>query len=689
VKQIILDDQFTEDFTRSFDPALTNTIWIVVGAGLFYGAGLVWTHQWILGVLGVLSMSIIPVAWYAKRAIRRGRARTSLVMFAAAILLILGSALVLVRGLDAAIIAGFSIPIVAITLTRARQYSALITIVAGLLAGIPLLTPVLPWQPIILSPMVGSILTLAMTLATLSVLGLASWHIMGILQQALNQAHMHLAAHRAVESALRESEARFRSAFDYAPIGMALIDLEGRWLQANQAIYNLFGYSQTELFATTLQSITHPDDQHTDGTYTGQILSGVIPTYQTEKRYIHATGRIVWTLVSVSLVHDAQERPHYFIFQIQDITARKQTESELAQSHANNSALLQALPDTLYRVGVDGIVRDYKAGHVDYLAIPSENYLGKGLSDFLPPAVADQIKHAIANVIETGQLQLIEQQVVLSDEPRDYEFRVVGSGVDEALTLARDITERKTSERLKDEFVAVVSHELRTPLTAIRGALGLLAGAVVGTLPPQAQTMVKIALSNSERLLRLINDLLDIQKIEAGKLTVERAPLALLPLLQHVITSNMAYAQQFNVTIRLECDSEHMIVDSDPDRLMQILTNLLSNAAKFSPSGDTVVMRVSRHEQLIRIAVIDHGPGIPEAFHSQVFQKFAQADGSATRRTGGTGLGLSIAKAMVESLGGQIGFETRVGMGTTFVVDLPLWRGEVDAGEVSEPAISR
>jgi signal transduction histidine kinase len=277
----------------------------------------------------------------------------------------------------------------------------------------------------------------------------------------------------------------------------------------------------------------------------------------------------------------------------------------------------------------------------------------------------------------TGRIQVVEHAILIQEAMHDYEFRIVSSGIDTALVLVRDISERKAIERLKDEFVATVSHELRTPLTAIHGALGLVSGGVAGALPTQAHTMVEIALNNSDRLIRLINDLLDIQKIDAGQFDIQRSPLALLPLLERTIAANSAYGHQFGVAFRLEC-ANTIVVSTDADRLMQVLTNLLSNAAKFSPAGDTVVVRVARYQQQVRIAVIDHGPGIPLAFQAKLFHKFAQADGSNTRRSGGTGLGLSIAKKLIERLGGRIGFETAAGVGTTFYVELPEWQNQVD-----------
>jgi PAS domain S-box-containing protein len=235
----------------------------------------------------------------------------------------------------------------------------------------------------------------------------------------------------------------------------------------------------------------------------------------------------------------------------------------------------------------------------------------------------------------------------------------------------RDITERRRVERLKNEFVATVSHELRTPLTSVRGALGLIAGGVTGPLPAQAKSMIEIALGNSERLMRLLNDLLDVEKIESGKLSFELKPLAIMPLVELALEANRAYADQYGVQFVIDHDAPGTIVHADADRLMQVFTNLLANAVKFSPRNGTVRVGVFSCHNGLRIAVRDSGPGVPAEFQGRIFQKFAQADASDTRQKGGTGLGLSIAKAIVEKHGGRIGYENHDGAGATFFVELP------------------
>jgi signal transduction histidine kinase len=238
--------------------------------------------------------------------------------------------------------------------------------------------------------------------------------------------------------------------------------------------------------------------------------------------------------------------------------------------------------------------------------------------------------------------------------------------------VARDVNDRRKVEQMKSDFISVVSHELRTPLTSIRGSLGLIAGGVVGELPEKARVLVGIAAKNSDRLMRLINDILDVEKIESGQMGFRFIPQELMPLVEQALESNRAYGEQFNVGLRLLEAESGVRVRMDADRMQQVLANLLSNAAKFSPRGGTVEVRVKRRDEAgVQVAVTDHGKGIPLELQDRVFEKFFQADASSTRQKGGTGLGLSISRAIVERHGGQMGFVTAPGEGTTFWFDLP------------------
>ncbi|PAX06849.1 diguanylate cyclase [Sphingomonas lenta] len=255
------------------------------------------------------------------------------------------------------------------------------------------------------------------------------------------------------------------------------------------------------------------------------------------------------------------------------------------------------------------------------------------------------------------------------------------SGV-HAVAVVRDATERHRVDRLKREFISTVSHELRTPLTSIAGSLGLLAGGAAGPLPPRADRLVAIAHANSERLVRLVNDILDIEKIEAGEAQFDMRPVPLADLLGRTVEANGGYAQGFGVRLELAPVDDAAHVLGDPDRLTQVFTNLLSNAVKFSPAGGVVIVMASALDGCWRVSVSDQGPGIPEAFQPRLFDKFTQADGSDTRAKGGSGLGLSIVREIVARHGGRVSFDTAEGHGTTFHVDLPR------ADEPARPAAS-
>jgi len=241
------------------------------------------------------------------------------------------------------------------------------------------------------------------------------------------------------------------------------------------------------------------------------------------------------------------------------------------------------------------------------------------------------------------------------------------------LSVIIDLSDRKRMDRLKDEFVSTVSHELRTPMTSIAGSLGLLVGGAAGALPEPAMRLIRIAQSNSQRLVRLINDILDIEKIESGKTAFKFKRVSTRTLVEQVIEANRGYADSFRVQIRLDADAASGEVYADPDRLAQVITNLLSNAIKFSPAGDEVAVDIKEHDDTVRIAVRDHGHGIPNEFRPRLFEKFAQADATDARQKGGTGLGLSIVKQIVTRLGGMVGFEDAAGGGTIFYVELPGW----------------
>jgi len=237
---------------------------------------------------------------------------------------------------------------------------------------------------------------------------------------------------------------------------------------------------------------------------------------------------------------------------------------------------------------------------------------------------------------------------------------------------AMDIGERKEMDRMKSEFISVVSHELRTPLTAIRGSLGLMATAMRSTLPEKALHLVQIAYRNCERLIVLVNDILDMEKLAANRMAFEPRIGELISLVRQSLEANAPFAQKYGVAFELNAPDEEIEVFLDPVRFEQVLSNLLSNAAKFSLQSGQVDITVRRLAGRARVEVRDYGSGIAEEFKPRIFERFMQADSSVTRAKGGTGLGLHITRDLVERMGGWIGFESTIGKGTTFWAEFAL-----------------
>lgn len=239
--------------------------------------------------------------------------------------------------------------------------------------------------------------------------------------------------------------------------------------------------------------------------------------------------------------------------------------------------------------------------------------------------------------------------------------------------IALDISERKALEKMKNEFISVVSHELRTPLTSIHGSISLLVGHVMGELSKEVTDLLNIALHNTERLIRLINDILDIEKMDAGKMEFKKELFDVNQLLEEGVAANRSYGDKFSVKLSFRKSLPQTMVNVDHDRFLQVLTNLISNAIKFSKKdGEVIVSTQLLPNDMVRVKITDQGEGVSETFQKRIFSKFAQADSSMVRGHAGTGLGLSIAKTIVEKMGGTIGYKTKIHEGTTFYFDLPV-----------------
>lgn len=358
----------------------------------------------------------------------------------------------------------------------------------------------------------------------------------------------------------------------------------------------------------------------------------------------------------------------------------------IAVHKARESALqlrqiTDAVPALIAYLDRDERFRFHNRAYREVFGLSDQQIDGQLLSAVLGDAVYAVARERVAKVLGGESVHYERQWITPQGQRRQYAmdyFPRFGDGPKSGevigfFSLGTDITELKRIDRMKTEFVSTVSHELRTPLTSIRGSLGLIAGGVAGTIPEPVRNLVGIAKSNCERLIRLINDLLDSEKIESGKMRLDLQPADVRPLIQQALSATEGFAAQHRVKLALQAPDEPVCVRVDADRLTQVVTNLVSNAAKFSPAEGTVEVRVMRQGGRVRVEVVDHGPGIPEEFRSRIFQKFSQADASDARQKNGTGLGLNISRALVEKMGGSIGFHSEVDAGSTFFFELPEW----------------
>lgn len=364
------------------------------------------------------------------------------------------------------------------------------------------------------------------------------------------------------------------------------------------------------------------------------------------------------------------DEKYIFYAFIRDITVRKKLEIDQARL----TSIIDSSDDAILSSDLNGVIVTWNRGAEKLYGYKAKEAVGKSVELIYPNreqinSILEKIKqgHHIQNhnTTRTAKGGKVIPVSVAITPIRDKKGKIIGVS-----SITRDMTERNKVEKMKNEFLSIVSHELRTPLTSIRGSLGLLASEKICVLTGKAKRLIEIANNNCERLVRLINDILDIEKIEAGKMEFQFKLLDLNKLTQECIEANYQFAAKYNVNIEFFSSSQQMI-RGDYDRLTQVITNLLSNAIRYSPQDEVVKIQIIDKGDMVRFSIIDHGPGIPTDFQDKIFGKFTQADSSPTRKISGTGLGLNISKSIIEKHGGTISFISKPGQGATFYFDLP------------------
>jgi PAS domain S-box-containing protein len=339
------------------------------------------------------------------------------------------------------------------------------------------------------------------------------------------------------------------------------------------------------------------------------------------------------------------------------MSQRAQAEAKLRESEERYRRLVELSPDAVLVVTRRKLLYVNAAGVHLFGARSAEELLAK------PPL----------NLVYESErpVQFETRMVRLDGSPIDVEIscaRVNFDGEPADQLLIRDATERRAIERMKDELLSIVSHELRTPLTSLRGSLGLLAAGLVGEMPRRARRMLEIAITNSDRLIRLLNDVLDLERIRAGRVTLQLGPHPAAHLVEAAVDQMYVLAEQAGV--RLSIGDVGGVVNADADRMTQVLTNLISNAIKFSPSGSVVQLASVSKADRVRFSVADRGRGIPSHHLEAIFERFGQVDASDSRLNGGAGLGLAICRGIVDQHDGRLWAESALGQGSTFYVEL-------------------
>ena len=451
----------------------------------------------------------------------------------------------------------------------------------------------------------------------------------------------------------------------------------------SEGVEAIFGLTAGELDSSIgpIYARIHAADRPRVRASLRQAASSIAP-WHLEYRVEHPRKGLIWVEARATPLRQS-DRSVLWHGLVTDITQRKAEQLELDKQQEMNRRLLEALSEAVVACDADANLTLFNNTARLWHGVDAQQQLPAQFwpafyrlyhADGTTPLRPEEVP--LMRALRGEHIRNVEMTIVLHGNVRHVlanagpMFASDGqqSG---AVVVLHDITERKQIEKLQREFVSTVSHELRTPLTSITASLGLICGEVMGEVPKHLHELLDIAHQNSKHLSALIDDLLDIDKLNAGKMRFNLETQPLQPLLEQAMRNNQGYANSYTVSIRLgECPPAQVRVDTM--RLVQVLSNLLSNAAKFSPPGETIDLYAEAvGDQRVRISVRDRGPGIADTFRERIFSRFAQADASDTRAQGGTGLGLAISKELTEHMDGQIGFDTAPGAGTRFWVELP------------------
>ncbi|MEL7038758.1 MAG: PAS domain S-box protein [Cyanobacteria bacterium J06592_8] len=500
------------------------------------------------------------------------------------------------------------------------------------------------------------------------------------------------------ETALRESEQRYATLAEVSPVGIFRSDEAGNCLYVNECWCQIAGLSGEEALGQGWLKTLHPDDQ--DRVFQGwEDAVRDRRSFQLEYRFQRADKSITWVFGQAVAERDITGKIKGFVGSITDISDRKKAEATLQQSERRWRSLLENV-----RLVVVGLNPQGKIDYVNPFFLELTGYtqielLGEDwFTTFLPASQRTQAEQYFQEILNrkphsyyqhTILTKYGEEKIIAWNNTRLQSIHKKTLGT---MSIGEDITERYAVERMKNEFISVVSHELRTPLTAIHGALNLLSTGLVAADSQKGQHVIKIAAESTERLVRLVNDILELERLESGRIKLGKYQVNGAELLRVAQDQMQVMANRSGII--LEIFPQEIEFEADGDRMIQVLTNLISNAIKFSESGSTVQLAVKAEIRKfgenngennptpsVLFQVRDQGRGIPPEKIESIFERFQQVDASDSRQKGGTGLGLAICRSIVEQHGGKIWVESIVNQGSCFYFSLPVKKVEEKLNE--------
>jgi PAS domain S-box-containing protein len=475
-----------------------------------------------------------------------------------------------------------------------------------------------------------------------------------------------------MEEALRQREERLRLITDSLPVCIAYIDRDRRYRFANKTYETWFGYRPEEIYGKQVVEVIGEAAYEIAKDKIERALSGELLTYEAELPYRQGSIRYVNAILIPDISSNEEVRGYYAL--IADISDRKRAEQALRRSEQQLRSIADALPILIAYVDSQQRYLFTNRAYEKWFGRNPGELKGLSVQTVMGFSVYQQVREYI-EIVLSGQRVDFELEVPALDGNYHYlsvtyiPHTIEHRGVKGFFASLVDITERKAVERMKEEFLSVVSHELRTPLTAIHGSLKLLATGMLGQLSEQGLQMLEIADESCDRLVRLINDILDFQRMNSGRVTLRQQNYDAAELVAKAVEAMQGMARQQNITLATEPIS--ISVWLDPDYILQTLTNLIGNAIKFSNPGTTVWLQVSAQGDRVLFQVRDEGRGIPPDKLESIFERFHQVDASDSRQKGGTGLGLAICRQIIELHGGKIWAESTLGQGSTFYFTLP------------------